>query len=135
MSSDDRVHKIFREEVVALRAQRSSLPRSFSSSNRGGRDRLRWLSHPRTRSRRGQPIVATSTAGPQTGRLLYVTDWESRLHFLVDTGSEVCIIPPSKDKRKHRQNPFGLLEANNLPIVTYGTRSLTLNIGLRRNFQ
>ena len=80
------------------------------------------------RKRRGQPLATTSTAGQQMGRLLYVTDRESRLRFLVDTSAEVCIIPPSKDEQKNRQNPFGLLAANNSPIVTYETRSLTLNL-------
>ena len=83
----------------------------------------------------GQLLVATSVVGQQTGRLLYVIDRESRLRFLVDTGSEVSIIPPSKAKRKKRQDTFGLLTANNSPIVTYGTRSLTLNLGLRRTFR
>ena len=67
---------------------------------------------------RGQPLVATSAAGRQKGRLLYVTDRESRLRFLVDTGAEVSILPPSKAERKNRQNTFGLLAANSSPIVT-----------------
>ena len=71
----------------------------------------------------------------KTGCLLYVTDWESRLHFLVASGSEVSIITPSKAKRRNRQDTFGPLVANNSPIVTYETRSLTLNLGLRRTFQ
>ena len=79
--------------------------------------------------------MATSAAGRRSGRLLYVTDRESRLRFLVDTGAEVSIIPPSKAERKNRQDTFGLLAANGSPIVTYGTRSLTLNLGLRRTFR
>ena len=67
--------------------------------------------------------------------MLYVTDRESRLRFLVDTGAEVSIIPPSKAERKNRQDTIGLLAANGSPIVTYGTRSLTLNLGLRRTFR
>ena len=78
--------------------------------------------------------MVTSAAGPQTGRLLYVTDQESMLHFLVDTGSEVSIIPPSKAERKNWLDTFGLLAANNSPIVTYRTRSPTLNLGLHRAF-
>ena len=50
--------------------------------------------------RPGQSLVATNAAGQQIGRLLYVTDRESRLSFLVDTGAEVSIIPPSKAERK-----------------------------------
>ena len=60
---------------------------------------------------------------------------ESRLHFLVDTDSEVSIIPPSKAELKNRQDTFGLLAVNNSPIVTYGTHSLTLNLGLCRTFR
>ena len=85
--------------------------------------------------RRGQPLATTSAARQQIGRLLYVTDHESRLHFLVDTRSEVCNIPPSKDERKNWQNLFGLLVVNNSLIVTYGTRSLALNLGLPRTFR
>ena len=68
--------------------------------------------------RLGQPLVATSVAGQQTGRLLYVIDRESRLCFLVDTGSEVSIIPPSKAERKNWQDAFGLLAANTKPWTT-----------------
>ena len=83
----------------------------------------------------GQPLVATSAAGQQMGRLLYITDRESRLRLLVNTGSEVSIIPPSKVEWKNRQDTFGLLGANNSPIATYGTRWLTLNLGLCRTFR
>ena len=85
--------------------------------------------------RSGHPLVATSAAGQQTGRLRYVTDRESRLCFLVDIGSALSIIPSSKAERKNRQDTFGLLVANNSPIVTYGTRLLMLNLGLRRTFR
>ena len=68
------------------------------------------------------------------GQLLYVTECESRLCFLVDTSSEVSVIHLSKAERKNQQDTFGLLVANNLSIVTYGTHSLTLNLGLHRNF-
>ena len=84
---------------------------------------------------RGQALVTTSVAGQQTGRILYITEHESRLRFLVDTCSEVSIIPPSKVKRKNRHYASSLLTANNLPFVTYGTCSLTLNLGLRRTFR
>ena len=50
--------------------------------------------------RRGQPLVATSADRQETGGLLDVTDRESRLRFLVDTGSEVSITPLSKAEWK-----------------------------------
>ena len=60
---------------------------------------------------------------------------ESRLRFLVNTGSKVRIIPAFRAERKNWQNTFGLLATNNSPIVTYGTCSLTLNLGLSRTFR
>ena len=90
---------------------------------------------PESTVHQGQPLVTTSAPGQQTGRLLYVTEHESRLHVLVDTSSEVSIIPPSMAEQKNQQDAFGLLAANNSPVVTYGTHSLTLNLGLRRTFR
>ena len=107
MLSNDRIREIFHKEVAALLAQLSSRPRSFSKSIGGGKDRSRRRSTSRTRPRRGQPIVATSATGQQQmGRLLYVNDRESRLRFLVDTGSEVSILPPSKAEWTNRQDTF-----------------------------
>ena len=83
----------------------------------------------------GQPLAATSVTGRQMGHLLYITERESRLRFFVDTGLEVSIIPPSKAERKNRLDTCGLLATNNSPIVTYVTRLLTLNLGLRRTFR
>ena len=55
--------------------------------------------------RAGQPLMAASVPGLlPTSRLFYVTDHSTGLHFLVDTGAEVSIIPPSATDRKHRQD-------------------------------
>ena len=43
----------------------------------------------------------TTATGQRIGCLLYVTDRESRLCFLVDTSAEVSIIPPFKAERKN----------------------------------
>ena len=80
-----------------------------------------------------QPLVATGTAGhQQPSRLFYVTDRPTGLHFLVDTGAEVSIVhvPPTPTDRLHQQTGPSLQAVNNTTIVTYGTRSLTLNLGL-----
>ena len=80
--------------------------------------------------------MATSVAGQQPSRLLYVTDSLTGLRFLVDTGADISAIPPSVSERKHRKDSFSLQAVvNNTPIATYGTRLRTLNIGLRRKFQ
>ncbi|BHF84038.1 hypothetical protein SprV_0902718800 [Sparganum proliferum] len=58
----------------------------------------------------------------------------SGLRFLVDTGAEISVIPPP---RRHHFKPskFSSQAANSTTINTYGHRSLTLHIGLRRRFQ
>ena len=82
----------------------------------------------------GRTLMATSVAGPTHSRLFYVTDKVTGTRFLVDTGSEVSVIPPSLSDRRHPPDKFTLTAVNNTSISTYGKRSLTLNLGLRRSF-
>ena len=85
--------------------------------------------------RPGQTLAATSAPGPFPSRLFYVTDRNSGLRFLVDTGAEASVIPPSRTDRKQQQEGPGLQAVNGTPIATYGRRSLTLDFGLRRTFR
>ena len=83
----------------------------------------------------GQQLAATSSAGHPTSRLFYVTDRSTKMQFLVDTGAEVSAVPRSRlQSRSLRQGP-GLQAVNNTTIATYGTCSLTLDFGLRRQFR
>ena len=45
------------------------------------------------------------------------------------------MVPPSRTERKHQQDSLGLQAVNGTPIAIFGTRSLTLNLGLRRTFR
>lgn len=66
--------------------------------------------------------------------LFYVHDSNSRSKFLIDTGAAISVIPASsKDRRRNRTD--NLHAANGSIIKTYGRRSITLNLGLRRTFQ
>ena len=67
-------------------------------------------------------------------RLFYITDKLTGHRFLIDTGAEVSVIPPSQSDRLHKQD-LVLQAANNTSITTYGRRSLTLNLGLGQEFQ
>ena len=84
----------------------------------------------------GRRLATTTVAGPcPNGRLFYVKDSGTSLRFLVDTGAQVSIIPPSRADRSARQSEGNLQAINGSPIATFGTRSLTLDIGLRRTFR
>ena len=85
--------------------------------------------------RPGPALAATSAAGLSPSRLFSVSDRSSGFRFLVDTGSEVSVVPPTHIERKNRQDTFSLQAVNNTSIATYGVRSLSLDLGLRRTFR
>ena len=86
--------------------------------------------------RAGRSLAATSVTGQtHLGRLFYIHDVPSNTRFLVDTGAEVSVVPPSCTERSHRQDTFNLQAVNGSQIATFGVRSLTLNLGLRRTFR
>ena len=61
--------------------------------------------------------------------------WPHRLTFLVDTGAQVSVVPPTRTDRLRKQEGFVLSALNGTAIATYSTRSLTLNLGFRRTFR
>ena len=80
-------------------------------------------------------LVATGTTSLLPSHLFFITDNNSAYRFLVDTGAEVSVLPPTHTDRKHPQEGFNLLAVNGSSIPTHGKRSLTLNLGLRRVFR
>ena len=77
--------------------------------------------------------MATGVTGSPHSRLFYVSDSNSHTSFLVDTGFKVSVIPPSTAERRRTTDKLTLMAVNNTSIRTYGKRSLTLNLGLRRS--
>ena len=85
--------------------------------------------------RSGRQVTTTTTAGqPQPSRLFYLTDRNSHIKFLIDTGAQVSVIPACTAKTSSPAN-YTLKAANGSAIATFGNRSLCLDIGLRRPFQ
>ena len=82
----------------------------------------------------GQALMATGVSGLIPSHLFYIIDSNHNYRFLVDTGAEVSVLPPSPADRKH-QDGFNLLAVNGSGIATFGKRSLTLNLGLCRTFR
>lgn len=66
---------------------------------------------------------------------LFVTDKTTKMQFLVDTGSDLCVFPKSRVKERRSKTKYELFAANNTTIATYGYIHLHLDLGLRRNFQ
>ena len=81
-------------------------------------------------------IDAVNPLGETVHRLFKVKDRDSGALFLVDTGAQVSVTPPTAaDRRKGTTEGTVLQAANGSTIKTYGYRSLTLNLGLRRQFK
>ncbi|GFT24728.1 transposon Tf2-9 polyprotein [Trichonephila clavipes] len=69
----------------------------------------------------------------ETYQPLFLLDRKSGQKFLIDSGSEICVIPPSPTMNKSPQSNF-LFAANNTKILAYGMVRKELNLGLRRPF-
>ncbi|GFX17255.1 retrovirus-related Pol polyprotein from transposon opus [Trichonephila clavipes] len=65
---------------------------------------------------------------------LFLLDRRSGQKFLIDSGSEICVIPPSPTMNESPQSNFSLFAANNTKIPAYGMVRKELKLGLRRPF-
>ena len=83
----------------------------------------------------GQLLSATSATGHTPSRLLFLTDNYSGRRFLIDTSAEVRVIPRSPADRHNKKDCLALRAVNGSSIATFGTCSLTLDLGLRRTFR
>nr|VZH92197.1 unnamed protein product [Spirometra erinaceieuropaei] len=111
------------DEMASLKIQ---LARLTSSRSR---------SRPKTGKPVSQRIDATVFSGSSgSGRTFYVCDTATRRRFLVDTGAQISVVPPTAADRRFPSPGLHLQAANCSPIPTFGSLSLTLNIGLRRSF-
>ena len=67
--------------------------------------------------------------------LLHVKDTISGSYFLIDTGAEVSIVPPTASDL-HRPPNLALVAANGSRIKSFGTRQMTLKVnGVRYNWR
>ena len=67
-------------------------------------------------------------------RRLIVRDKVSAMKFLIDTGAEVSVIPPTQQQRRHPDKSNYLYAANRSTIKTYWEKVMHVNLGLRRQF-
>ena len=73
-------------------------------------------------------------SGQPESRLFYVTDRISGTRFLIDTGAEVSVFPPSRSYKRN-SSPYTLQAVNKSKIATYGEKSMTIDVGLRRAYK
>lgn len=71
----------------------------------------------------------------QSSTRLFLFDKSTNQSYLVDTGSDISVLPPTPEERKQNHSSiFNLIAANGTSIKTYGKRNISISIGLRRLF-
>ncbi|BHF66428.1 hypothetical protein SprV_0200944500 [Sparganum proliferum] len=82
----------------------------------------------------GRRVNAAELSGNSTGRTFFVSGNTSGRHSLVDSGAQISAIPPTPADRRCPNHSLYLQTVNSSPIATFGFRSLSLDIGVRRLF-
>ncbi|BHF64059.1 hypothetical protein SprV_0200705700 [Sparganum proliferum] len=117
------------DEMAYLKLQLARLTSSRSRSRRHINFGVK------TRKLISQRIDAPfSSDSSGSGRTFHVCDTATRRRFLVNTGSQISAVPPTAADRLFPIRGLHLQTANCFPIPTFGSLSLTLNIGFRRSF-
>ena len=82
----------------------------------------------------GQSLMVARDTCPATSRCLFVRDRASVIRFLIDTRADICVFPRTLIPGRLRKSDYMLSAANGTPIAKYGTRTMKLNLSLRRDF-
>lgn len=80
------------------------------------------------------PSRAEEVGAVEESRRLSIVDKTNNIRFLIDTGSDVSIIPATSKEKAGETLPLVLHAANNTNIKTYNTKYLHTDLGLRRKF-
>jgi hypothetical protein len=86
---------------------------------------------------RGAELGATF-APTQRSRRMFVIDLRSKVHFLVDTGADLSIVPTNFLKKCNADQAsarFDLRSANGAIIKVHGQKTLAIDIGLKCTFK
>ncbi|KAL1446948.1 hypothetical protein WDU94_003629 [Cyamophila willieti] len=68
--------------------------------------------------------------GGQQNRL-FITDHSLGYRFLIDSGADICVVPPSKHE-KQKPTDRQLFAANGSVIKTYGTKTLEVDLNFKK---
>ncbi|GFW62936.1 hypothetical protein TNCV_4452851 [Trichonephila clavipes] len=117
-------------QIQELSLQVAELTRERNSSRHQRYSSDRRRSHSRSRVSIEEVASATIIAVIKSRP----ANRKSGQKFLIDSGSEICVIPPSPTMNKSPQSNFSLFAANNTKIPAYGMVRKELNLGLRRPF-
>lgn len=97
------------------------------------------LLQPQNIGKRQRKFAVGTCEFPQETRRLFIYELVTRQKFLIDTGADVSVLPRWSDTVKNTVTsdscPTTLYSANGTAIKTYGTRTINLQFGLRREMK
>lgn len=64
-----------------------------------------------------------------TSRRLFISDRKTKIQYLIDSGADFSVIPPNNKNLPHQSLMYA---ANGSPIKCYGTKIISIDLGLRR---
>lgn len=64
-----------------------------------------------------------------TSRRLFIKDRKTKTQYLIDSGADFSVIPPTNRNTPHQMLMYA---ANGSPIKCYGTKIISVDLGLRR---
>ncbi|KAH6946629.1 hypothetical protein HPB50_014234 [Hyalomma asiaticum] len=89
------------------------------------------ISSPARTRRPGRTVTPAAVPGARSCSLFDVTDRVTKIRYLVNTGPEICVLPPTLTERHHSPvHSPPLTTVNGLTIRTYGQTSMALDICL-----
>lgn len=81
-----------------------------------------------------RPPVSAMVGETAQSRRILIYDRSNNIKFLVDTGSDVSIVPARCKERQNRPTSIQLHAANGSSITVYGSRIIDIDLGLRKKF-
>ena len=84
--------------------------------------------------KRGEPALKAASSDGSRASRLFVIDRVTNIEYLVDTGSDLCVLPRTRVKGQTVLSNYKMYAANGSTINTYGVRTFELDLGLRRAF-
>jgi len=82
---------------------------------------------------KGPVVTMAAQPDPRPCRLI-ITDSDTKIRYLIDTGSDVSVFPRARTRRSASGPAMALYAANGSLIRTYGWAKIQPNLGLRRAF-
>ncbi|XP_039429735.1 uncharacterized protein LOC120413094 [Culex pipiens pallens] len=148
MSTDDLREQVafLTAEVRRMRTRSTSRGRSVSRSGRSAEEICWYHKKYGTRATRcrepcqfskklsDRPPVSAEVGGLSRSRRLLIYDRSSKTKYLIDTGSDVSIVPAQMSDKRNPTSDIQLHAANGSNIKVYGSRCVNTDLGLRRKF-